>query len=124
MASNLDFQGAIRDVHDPVSHALQVKGNADSNQATMGDVLAALKYLTNFLARPMWQKVATGALRITPETSAGVADTLSTITTVTTVTTVTAVTSLTNITGYSGKDTLLNSLDRSLWYNSVRARIV
>lgn len=82
----------------------------------LNDLLAGLSFAISSLQRPMWLDYGQSALRINV-----VAGTLPTVTTVGTVSTVTTVT---NVAGYSAKDTMLNSLDRTSYYQGPRQRIV
>lgn len=82
------------------------------------EIYMALKIIANLISRPIWLD-STGRLKVTIDGT----NTLTTLTTLTTVTTVSTLTSLTQLAGFDAKLTLLNSLDRNLWYNSVRNRI-
>lgn len=82
-------------------------------KVSLDDVNATLRYIANLLARPIYVEPGSARMKVTVD-----AGTLPTVTTVGTVT------SVAQIDGFDGKDTMLNSLDRNLWYNSVRTRIV
>lgn len=98
-----------------------------SVETTQQTMLTLLERLTNLMEHPMWMEYATGRLRVVLDNVGGGAQTLGTITTVGTVTTVTTLSTLTSMSqlaGYSAKDTLLNTLDRTLWYQGPRQRII
>ncbi|MBI4644260.1 MAG: hypothetical protein HY790_14865 [Deltaproteobacteria bacterium] len=76
--------------------------------STIGDIYVALKYFINQAVRPGWLNPGANALRVTQVSSTGAVDTLNTVT------------SLTRLDGFDAKETILNSLDRSLWYQGPR----
>lgn len=78
------------------------------------DIAASLKYIGNLLARPIYLETSTARLKVTVD-----AGTIGTVSSVTTVQTISNLGSQV----FPVKDTMLNSLDRNLWYNSVRGRI-